>query len=217
MFEAIQIETSNRLNAAKALCDKVSSTPLTNQMEEMYNNTCKGMFFVALYGALEYTLTSVVSATIQTINDEDICIDLLKPRLLSLSFDPKCEAIRNGRNKKWLKQHELFATLEAPPSFFAETSIFPAERGNIKFGQISFMWNVFGLSAPVVPEAKYQGLFEPLAENRMAIAHGRMSPQEVGRAYSKNDIVQYHDGIKAYCSHVFNCFESYCVNRNYLK
>ena len=215
MFEDIQIEANNRLTAARVLCDKVSSTPATDAMEEMYNNTCKGMFFVVLYGALEYTLTSVVSATIQTINDRNINFDLLKPRLLSLSLDSKCEAIRNGRNKRWLKQHELFTTFENPTAFEAETSIFPAERGNIKYKQIAFMWEVFGLSAPVLPENRYQGLFEPIAENRMKIAHGRFSPQEVGRQYSKNDIVTYHDNIKNYCSYVFTCFENYCVNREY--
>ena len=101
MFEEIQKEAADRLSAAKTLCDKVSTTPNPNAMEEMFNNTCKGMFFVVLYGALEYTLTSVVSATIQIINDRNINFDLLKPRLLSLSMDSKCEAIRNGRNKRW--------------------------------------------------------------------------------------------------------------------
>lgn len=217
MFEDIQIEASNRLSAAKALCDKVSASPIIDQMEEMYNNTCKGMFFVVLYGALEYTLTSVVSATIQVINDENITIDLLKPRLLSLAMNPKCEAIRNGRNKRWLKQHELFTTFEAPPVFSAETSLFPAERGNIKYKQISFMWSVFGLNNPVIPDSRYQGLFEPIAENRMAIAHGRTSPQEVGRLYSKSDIIKYHDNIKNYCSYVFSSFEAYCSNREYVR
>lgn len=217
MFEDIQIEVSNRLSAAKALCDKVSSSPCKDQMEEMYNNTCKGLFFVILYGALEYTLTSVVSATIQVINDENINIDLLKPRLLSLAMDPKCEAIRNGRNKRWLKQHELFTTFEAPPVFSAETSLFPAERGNIKYKHICFMWSVFGLNNPVIPEAKYQGLFEPIAENRMKIAHGRTSPQEVGKNYTKNEIIMYHEGIKKYCSYVLSCFEAYCTNREYEK
>ena len=35
--------------------------------------------------------------------------------------------------------------------------------------------------------------------------------------YSKSDIVGYHESMKNYCSYVLNCFESYCVNREYEK
>ena len=217
MFEDIQIEATNQLSAVKTLCDKVNDSHPIEPSEELHNNVCKGLSFVVLYGALEYTLTSVVSATIQKINDININSDLLKPRLLSLSLNPKCDAIREGRNKKWIKQYDLFSTLETPTVFSAETNIFPAERGNIKYRHINFVWDIFGLRSPVVPDNSYMGMFESVAENRMAIAHGRISPQNVGRSYSKDDIVKYHDKIKTYCFYILNCFETYFVNREYLK
>lgn len=217
MFEDIQIEATNQLSAAKTLCDEVNESFPMDSSVELRNNVCKGLCFVVLYGALEYTITSVVSATIQKINDININSDLLKPRLLTLSLNPKCNALRDSANKKWLKQYELFSSFETPTVFSAETCLFPAERGNIKYHHIDFVWKIFGLRSDVVPDLDYRGLFDTVAEKRMAIAHGRISPQNIGRSYSKEDIIKYHEKIKTYCFYVLNCFETYFVNEEYLK
>lgn len=217
MFEGIQFEVAQRLSSAKSVLDGIKESPTADHELIQDNSVYKGVFFVLLYGALEYALTSLVSSTIQFINDQNLNLERLKPRLYSLSLDPQCEGIRNGRSKKWIKQHELFTKLEEQTVFQAESTIFPSERGNIRFKQISFVWSVFDLQTPAILQKEIIGVFETLADNRMAIAHGRMPPQDIGKRYSKEELEKYYLQIKDYCSYVSSCFENYCLNKEFLK
>ena len=88
--------------------------------------------------------------------------------------------------------------------------------GNIKYKSIEFIWELFGLSSDVLPEKRIHGLFDTLAENRMSIAHGRKTPQEVGRNYTKNELDVFYTLFKSYLSYVISSFETYVNNQEYL-
>lgn len=218
MFENIQFGVQERIAASRVIFNAIRDpVPIQSQEQQAIDNVLKGTFFVLLYGTLEYSITSVVSDTIQCINEKNINHDLVKPRLLSLSLDPFCNSIRDGRSKKWVHQHKLFTKLEEPTSFNAETYIFPAERGNIKCKQLAFIWEVFDIKVPLFPDERYRSYFDALAEHRMAISHGRKTPQEIGRNVSKNELRAYLNAINHWCSYLFSCFETYCQNQEYLK
>lgn len=217
MFESSQAGSRQRIFAAKALLDAIDESRSRNDpAKQALENVFKGSFFVLLYGTVEYSITSVVSETIQFINERRINHDIIKPRLLSLSLNPLCDRISSGA-KKWETRHDLFTKLEESCTFNASTTLFPAEQGNIKDKQLIFIWHFFDIQDPPFPEEKYRGYFISLAENRMAIAHGRQSAQEVGRNYSKSELKKYYDAVYGYCSYIFSCFETYCLNQGYLR
>lgn len=100
-YRAIQTEINDRIGAIDIIINSINGDLLKNKPED---NIFKGLFFVLLYGVLEYTITSTVSATIHNINTSSVKIDLLKPCLLSIALDPKFEAIKNSNNQKWKKK-----------------------------------------------------------------------------------------------------------------
>lgn len=134
-YRAIQTEINDRIGAIDIIINSINGDLLKNKPED---NIFKGLFFVLLYGVLEYTITSTVSATIHNINTSSVKIDLLKPCLLSIALDPKFEAIKNSNNQKWKKRHELLIELELNKNFYSCDTLLPCPTGNIKFENIEF-------------------------------------------------------------------------------
>ena len=203
MFASVQNEVNDRLNAVETILKSVKDGIVSDAEESLVNNVRKGVFFVVLYGALEYTITATVSAVIRTINERSVNINSLRPRLLSIALHPQFDALKDAR-------------IELNDFFGAEDTLLPVQNGNIKYKSLEFIWELFGLSSGILPEKRMYGLFDTLAENRMSIAHGRKAPQEVGRSYSKSDLDVFYTSFKNYLSYLISSFEAYVQNQEYL-
>ena len=182
MFASVQNEVNSRINAVETILRSIQDGVVLDVEDTLVNNVRKGVFFVVLYGALEYTITSAVYTVIRTINERSVNINSLQPRLLSIALHPQFDALKDARSKMWVKRLDLLQKIEFNDLFGADDNLLPVQNGNIKFKSIEFIWELFGLSSEVLPEKRMYGLFDTLAENRMSIAHGRKSPQEVGRS-----------------------------------
>ena len=204
MFASVQNEVNDRLNAVETILKSVKDGIVSDAEEALVNNERKGVFFVVLYGALEYTITATVSSVIRAINERSVNINLLRPRLLSIALHPQFDALKDARSKMWVKRLDLLQKIELNDFFGAEDTLLPVQNGNIKFKSLEFIWELFGLSSGILPEKRMYGLFDTLAENRMSIAHGRKAPQEVGRSYSKSDLDVFYTSFKTYLSYVIS-------------
>lgn len=216
MFASVQNEVNDRLNAVETILKSVKDGIVSDAEDALVNNVRKGVFFVVLYGALEYTITATVSAVIRTINERSVNINSLRPRLLSIALHPQFDALKDARSKMWVKRLDLLQKIELNDFFGAEDTLLPVQNGNIKFKSLEFIWELFGLSSGILPEKRMYGLFDTLAENRMSIAHGRKAPQEVGRSYSKSDLDVFYTSFKNYLSYLISSFEAYVQNQEYL-
>lgn len=216
MFASVQNEVNSRINAVETILRSIQDGVVLDAEDTLVNNVRKGVFFVVLYGALEYTISAAVSTVIRTINERSVNINSLQPRLLSIALHPQFDALKDARSKMWVKRLDLLQKIEFNELFGADDNLLPVQNGNIKFKSIEFIWELFGLSSEVLPEKRMYGLFDTLAENRMTIAHGRKSPQEVGRSYSKSDLDVFYTSFKTYLSYVISSFEAYVQNQEYL-
>ena len=216
MFASVQNEVNDRLNAVETILKSVKDGIVSDAEDALVNNVRKGVFFVVLYGALEYTISATVSAVIRTINERSVNINSLQPRLLSIALHPQFDALKDARSRMWVKRLDLLKKIEFNDLFGADDNLLPVQNGNIKFKSIEFIWELFGLSSDVLPEKRMYGLFDTLAENRMSIAHGRKAPQEVGRSYSKSDLDVFYTSFKNYLSYLISSFEAYVQNQEYL-
>ena len=83
-----------------------SSTPFSFHTEL---TTAKGLFFVHLYGAYEYTIAAAVQKTLAIISGFQHPISDFKPVMLSVVLDAQCRAAASvGPQKMWEKRWELF-------------------------------------------------------------------------------------------------------------
>lgn len=213
MFSDIDLETTRRLLESKVILDYAKDQESLRHNASLY----KGLFFVLLYGALEYTATATVQRCISKLNEKGFDISILKPTLYSLIFNNECNSLIDSRDKKWAKRYELFSKLNVPQPCHIDESLFPTSIGNIKYKQMESIWKTFGISANVVNTNRIIGRLDSLADNRNKIAHGRELPSSVGRAYTISEIEDFYNLISSYCSYILSVFKGYLDTEDFKK
>jgi len=67
-----------------------------------------------------------------------------------------------------------------------------------------------------VPDDRLRGYIDETVEYRNAVAHGRMSPLEVGRQKTSDDIARSLDAIAQVVEHVVTRFDDLLMNRRFV-
>lgn len=215
MFTDINSESIRRLTEAKSIITIIKNRELLRQCS-LDSRIYKGSFFVLLYGALEYTITSSVQRSITFLNRHNYDTQNLKTTLYSLVFHNECNAIMDARDKKWSKRYDLFSQINTNKICYIEDSLFPTSNGNIKFEQMESIWKTFGISAEVCTDPKIKRRLSEIADNRNKIAHGRELASTVGALYTTAEIENIYNDISAYCSYITSIFDDYITNEEFL-
>lgn len=220
MFTEVSLNSTKRLLEAKRLMELCSNNKFDEELATT-DSVLKGVVYVLLYGALEFTITHCVSRTIEILNDKTLNLYEVLPSLWGLIYDSACKRIETaGTNKKWENRYKLFKELTKDKVIEQiESTLFPSSNGNIKEQQLDRVWKTFGLNAPMFePEhmSVKQCLLE-LAEGRMAVAHGRECASQVGSLKTTGDLEGLYDSISRYCSYLIECFTQYINQEEYLQ
>ena len=220
MFTEVSLNSTKRLLEAKRLMELCSNNKFDEELATT-DSVLKGVAYVLLYGALEFTITHCVSRTIEILNYKTLNLYEVLPSLWGLIYDSACKRIETaGTNKKWENRYKLFKELTKDKVIEQiESTLFPSSNGNIKEQQLDRVWKTFGLKAPMFePEhmSVKQCLLE-LAEGRMAVAHGRECASQVGSLKTAGDLEGLYDSISRYCSYLIECFTQYINQEEYLQ
>ena len=212
--------TEVSLNSAKRLMELCSDDKFDEE-QATTDSVLKGVVYVLLYGALEFTITHCVSRTIEILNDKTLNLYQVLPSLWGLIYDSACKRIETaGTNKKWENRYKLFKELTKDKVIEQiESTLFPSSNGNIKEQQLDRVWKTFGIKAPMFePEhmSVKQTLLD-LANGRMAVAHGRECASQIGSLKSSSDLEELYDSISRYCSYLIECFTQYINQEEYLQ
>ena len=220
MFTEVSFNSTKRLLEEKRLMDLCSDDKFDEE-QATTDSVLKGVVYVLLYGALEFTITHCVSRTIEILNDKTLNLYQVLPSLWGLIYDSACKRIETaGTNKKWENRYKLFKELTKDKVIEQiESTLFPSSNGNIKEQQLDRVWKTFGIKAPMFePEhmSVKQTLLD-LANGRMAVAHGRECASQVGSLKTAGDLEELYDSISRYCSYLIECFTQYINQEEYLQ
>lgn len=220
MFTEVSLNSTKRLLEAKRLMELCSDDKFDEE-QATTDSVLKGVVYVLLYGALEFTITHCVSRTIEILNDKTLNLYQVLPSLWGLIYDSACKRIETaGTNKKWENRYKLFKELTKDKVIEQiESTLFPSSNGNIKEQQLDRAWKTFGIKAPMFePEhmSVKQTLLD-LANGRMAVAHGRECASQIGSLKSSSDLEELYDSISRYCSYLIECFTQYINQEEYLQ
>ena len=208
MFDATRREIGERTLVSRRLLALIQSLEHSRTLETAAH---KGLIFVQLYGVYEYAVRSAVQAMLSAIRTDGLCARDLHYQVLTLVLDPGfISAASSGRRACWGKRSALLQGSDstAPLVSLADTA-FPADGSHYRVRQLHTIWEVFGLSVPVLPEPRLAGRIEELVENRNAIAHGRRTPEEVGGRYSTSEIDKSITDIESVATYVVTAMETH--------
>lgn len=181
-----------------------------------YLNSCKGMVFVQLYGLIEYTILQTIQKTIYFINEENVKITMLKPRLLSLALNPTLDSLIQANKAKWDKRIELFSQIEKDMTVQIENHLIPTNGDNIHIPQLNSIKETFCISSPIIHDISFQSRLKEIAANRINIAHGNFSAWEVGQSYTPTALLSRLDEVSKFASYFIKTFDDYLLNKEFI-
>ncbi|MCM3289677.1 MAE_28990/MAE_18760 family HEPN-like nuclease [Paenibacillus sp. MER 180] len=230
MFEHVKRESAarfvelrdylNYITPAKIEVNQVDAATQRGQapVEPSHKIVERGLFFVHLYGVVEYTVRNTVSTAISTINNEQCKYSDLKPVFLSLALDGEFESLSQVKaSKKWEKRWEILSKGFSNEVAVLNNDIIPTDGANIKFKQLESIWKSFCIDDPILPRVGTGGLLNELVTNRNKIAHGVETPETVGRRFTYDELTLRFDAISELCSYIINTFESYIEEKKFKK
>lgn len=154
----------------------------------------RGLAILLLYAAYENLLTSLCRAILEATVQLRVGNRRLRPGLKLVAGYSSIQSIQSvSPNAIWRSGFDLVDVIEKSRGCSIDPAVFPTDGSHFRRGQVQTFCRVFGLSdpAPVLREA-WQRIDTVVAE-RNAVAHGALSPGDVGRTYSYADIVSLID------------------------
>jgi hypothetical protein len=195
--------------------DQDSQTATTDE----FHRTLKGLYCVSIYAAIEYTVTSCCSSLLDEIESCKHKSSDFKNLLLCTLFDSKFKGLQDPKNKsKWKSRKSLIDSIFSEnPILNIDNTIMPGDSSNIRVSNLEEIWEFFHLETPISPIDVNIHLLNEITDRRNELAHGRSPASEIGRRYTKKDLVKRHEAMSKLCSHILISFEKHIEEKEYLK
>lgn len=206
MFTSLHTEVLDRFNVTRehfrATCNPGSPAIAA---------TSRGMCFVQMYAAWEFTVKTSVAAALESSCKHGMPFAQTRLELTALLLHGDFKSISDsGRETFWKRTLQTLRKTASDAPATAAADAFPTDNSHFRIAQIYLIWDIFGIKVPVVPSPRLMNLVGEVGENRNAIAHGRRTPNDVGRGYSIKDIEHKIDGMQEICVHVASTLELHC-------
>lgn len=172
----------------------------------------KGLFFVQLYAAYEYTVGSTVDSALGAIRDTGTKVKDLRFPLLALELDGHFRSVMGtSRIVHWNKRLELVERIGSTDASSLSSSPLGPVLMNPDVSVLHAIWRLFCINDVLFKEPRWQGRVTELVENRNKVAHGRESASTVGGGFSVQGLDERYQDINAFCLH-FSSSLSGCVS-----
>ena len=210
MFNPLQSEVDARFQAVEAFFKA------TRKFDGSLAATANGLAFVHLYAAYEFTVRGAVRIAIDSINAHGHKMRDLSPSLLALYLDPELSSLRDvGRAKIWS------ARLKALDRAFSEDLLslpnnadLPTDGTHYRHSHLIMIFKVFGITQSPVRRKRHLYRIDEVVVNRNKVAHGEETASDVGRRYTREDIIHIIGQMRSVCNSLISIFDHFCVDES---
>jgi hypothetical protein len=208
MFNLLKSDVDSRFEAAKSFLSATGTSRCKIAA------TAKGLTFVQLYAAYEFTVSSVVRVAIDSINAHGHKMSEISPSLMALYLDGELNALRDCSKKNiWDTRLKIFERAFSDDIIALQNTAGPPSAGeHYRYPDLVKIFAVFGIRRlPVRRRAHYLRIDE-IVRNRNQIAHGAETAADVGRRYTYNDMVNRLKQMKSVCDLLVSEFDKFCAD-----
>ncbi|MFI0799785.1 MAE_28990/MAE_18760 family HEPN-like nuclease [Amycolatopsis lurida] len=183
----------DRIAAARRLVDatKLQQAPLGSSAPTDVSREARGLAVLLLFAAYENLLKNLCRSLLENISKSRAHASSLKPALrLFLAHSELTSVSAGGQNKLWKSAGlEVIRAIAKRPASEIDVDLFPDDGSYMKSSQVKLFCEVFdfGDPGPILRGAWHR--LNTIVDQRNSIAHGSRAPEEVGRGYSHNDIL----------------------------
>jgi MAE_28990/MAE_18760-like HEPN len=179
--------------------------------------TLRGLFYVHLYGALEYSITLSVQVLLQEMTKTTVRFSDYDHMLHAVILDDHFRSLAEpGLKLRWPKRRELLAKQISSEPCSLNDTVFQDQLQNLWYKTLHSIFEYLCIPRQAVPEDRMRGYIDEIVDNRNAIAHGRQAAQEVGRRVTSTDLKERFDAITKVVNHVLETFDDYLETRHFI-
>jgi len=176
----------------------------------------KGLFFVHLYAAYEFTVLTGLREVYRQINAATIEFKDCHSRLLTAALDKELTSfVQVGSVHAWKARRAVFDHVGSTRIVAINENVNPAAGKNLAVGQLQSIWDTLRIQDPMFPHPALIGRVAELVQNRVDVAHGNLSASDVGRRYTVQELRKRHTDIELLCTHILASFEDYLKNGHF--
>ena len=177
----------------------------------------RGLFYVHLYGALEYSVNLGIQGIFAKISSSGVRYAELDHHFYALALDQNFSSLKDSsKGKKWLKRIEFLDRQKSEDKCLLNDTVFGLELQNISSAVLKNVFLCLSLPLPTLLDSRLGTYVNELVEKRNAVAHGRESPAQVGSNMRSPDLKTRLDAITEVIDGLFICFEQYLSNYQYV-
>jgi hypothetical protein len=183
-------DLQNRLTAVRGILDATHSSNTPPSGLDI-SREARGMSVVLLYAAYENLLVSLCRSLLETAIQLRVGNRRLKPGLQVFAAYNKLQAITSVTPPKLWGDFgfDLIDTLTSSNACTISPELFPNDGSNMRRSQVTTFCRVFNLGDPAPVLREVWSRLDTIVTERNGIAHGRLTPDEVGRNYSITDMM----------------------------
>jgi hypothetical protein len=183
----------------------------TRRFRNEDGQTAKGMAFVQMYAAYEYTVNTAVQASIDAIMAHAHAYADLRPSLLAIFLQPQLQSLKACAPKnEWENRLALFEMAYSAKAAVIPNVIVPSNGTHYRQPQLRLTFKVMGIKRLPARRIRHLQRIDEVVEHRNAIAHGRETPGAIGRRYSRKDIRRSMRQVKSVCLLFVDVLQSHC-------
>lgn len=219
MFRNVLSESTDRIMQSTAILHQIKDLEsITIGSMVDLNRIQKGMLFISMYAAVEYTVTNCCFNFLSILQTKNHVPSEYKNNLLCVILDAKFKSVvDSGRKTFWNNKSELISSIFSSDKPHIDNTVMPTNGFNIGLGELKDIWAFFHLSEPIIPVGENSWYLNEIKGHRNAIAHGREKAAEIGKRYTFLELEKRHNFISLLCSHIVSSFDSHTQAEKYLK
>ena len=150
----------------------------------------RGLCIVLMFAAYENLLTSVCRGLLETAVSLKVGNKSLRKGLKLFTVHGHLQSLHelSTRNIWKPKGLKIIETIELSRSCNINVNLFPSDGSFMKQTQVTLFCELFELGDPAAVLKEAWSKIDGIVTERNGIAHGRLTPEEVGRRYSFPEI-----------------------------
>lgn len=177
-----------RIDVVLSLIDETHPTPPD---VGPISREARGLAIVLLFAAYEELLRSLTRTLLETVVRLRISNSRLQPGLRAFALKDAAKSLRNVGEKKVFVTAipaiiELVGRTDRQPT--VNTGDFPDDGSFMKQSQVEVWARTFQIGPPAAVLKGVWNSIDAVVTQRNKIAHGALTPQDVGRGYTEGEI-----------------------------
>jgi len=173
----------------------------------------RGLAFVQIYAVYEYSVKKLLQIAVDVLVSHNHQLNDLTPSLMALFLDAELQSLQDCKaDNKWDRRLKLFEEAFSNKPALVGNTVLPHDGSHFRYTQLQLIFNVLGIKRMPARRKLHLYRINEVVANRNEIAHGADTAENIGRRYSRSEVLHIIGQMKSVCLFLISTIEDYCAD-----